>query len=258
MKLMPAVKNVHVGLVFLLSLAAISCYAAPKQNSSDLTLKWYDGLILGDIFDPQIPSDSKQNLKKQLSANWGVTVDLVSPAKQSEHHSVKSCDDFFKAQMHHWEPVNAYETGSYMMMGMLCHAVKIISSGSDAKMSFIGQYKLSKNITDEFPPQFANIISTEERKRIFSNKKITTWKSAASIKSITVENDHKAVVKEAGSTQEVDLLAQGDFNSDGIADILVMVGNTVDEGSYSSTELYLLTKPKQQNLFVLLKQYPIY
>lgn len=236
----------------------ISCFAGPEKSTDVLKLRWFDGLSLGQMLGTEIASDSKANLTKQLSANWYDSFDLHNPLNASDKKSIKNCMEFFSAAENHLQPVNEKDALPYMELGMMCQAVQTIIMGKDAKRSYIGPFKMDKTIVDTFPPQLANIISTEERKRILNDKKVTSLGKAVKIESIQIENDKKATIKEHGGSQEIELLGQGDFNGDGIADLLVLVRDSVDEGTFGSVELFALTKRRDEASFELLKQYTVY
>ena len=236
----------------------ISCFAAPEKPIEELKLKWFGGLSLGQMLETEIASDSIDNLKKQLTTNWYDSFALYNPSTPTDKKSIKTCTEFFSSAESHLQPVDEKDALPYMELGMMCHAVKTVTMGKNAKRSYIGQFKMDKSIVDTFPPQLANIISTEERKRILSNKKITSLGKAEKVESIQIENDKKVTIKEQGGSQEIELLAQGDFNDDGIADLLFLVRNSVDEGTFGSVELFALTKRRDETSFELLKQYAVY
>ena len=58
-----------------------------------------------------------------------------------------------------------------------------------------------------------------------------------------------------GGTQELALVAKGDFNGDGIEDMLITSRDSVEGGSYRAIRLFLLTRISASSAITVLREY---
>ena len=94
-----------------------------------------------------------------------------------------------------------------------------------------------------------------EYSRIMKNPSIKSLNDVYKITKVERKDKTNAVYKHKGGEQDITLVGKGDFNNDGILDILLVVQNDVAGGSFSSTHLYALTKTEPGDGYVLLKEY---
>jgi hypothetical protein len=62
-------------------------------------------------------------------------------------------------------------------------------------------------------------------------------------------------VDNSGGSQRLNIRAKGDYNGDGIEDMLLSTSNTVEGGSYHSVDYFILTRLSSEAPFTLLKQW---
>jgi len=198
--------------------------------------------------------DEKRALADQLSMTWGAGVSVVN-TESAKATKVTNCQQFFSAESKGMEPVNAFEFFPYRTIGLQCIAISLLSTMNNASKSYLGDFSLDLSLTKQLPTEFAFIISSTEEKDIRENSKLSRWSDVYNIESVESLNKEKAVYKVLGGDQELTVLARGDFNHDNIEDILVRLTNTVTEGSYTSTRLFLLTKLGLEGEIRLLKAY---
>ncbi len=246
-------------LLFSLFIGTVvtSCYAGveDRTTTSNLQLVWYPGLMLDKMLKQTLPTKTRQDIGDLLKAEWYDSFELVNPKSASNRKSVKTCLEFFKAAENKLEPVNPRDAIPYMELGMMCYAANAVYTGKNASKTYYGDFKFDKSIVDTFPPDLANIVSVEDRKKILANKKITSWSQAGKIQSIKIVNEKKAIIRGKGESQEIELIAKGDFNNDSIVDFIVLLRNNVDEGSFGSVELFVLTKVEGSKKYKLVKEF---
>ncbi|TMO40552.1 hypothetical protein, partial [Pseudoalteromonas ruthenica] len=70
-----------------------------------------------------------------------------------------------------------------------------------------------------------------------------------------VSEDQGVYYDTYGSIQRLTLMAQGDYNGDGIEDAIFYMENGVDGGSYSSVNTYIVTRLQQGAPITLLAKW---
>ena len=128
----------------------------------------------------------------------------------------------------------------------MCQAAKVIIEAKPSKLSLLDDLKFDKQLPNKLPKQIAMVISITESKRVNANSKLVSWGDVNKIKNVDVINNFKAVYHHQGSTQEIELMAKGDFNNDGIEDMLISSRDSVVGGSYNALRVYQITKLTHQ------------
>jgi|SRR5690554_3798432 len=108
--------------------------------------------------------------------------------------------------------------------------------------SFVRELPFDKKLAQLLPHQIAGVISTEEKKRLDANSEVRVWSDIETIESVNQLEADVFNFKTAGATHRLKRLALGDVNGDGIEDFMIRDDVTVDEGSYSSSRLFVFTK----------------
>ena len=78
----------------------------------------------------------------------------------------------------------------------------------------------------------------------FKNKRGVPLTDFEDIERVEVTNEDKLIVWTPGWWVKMSLVARGDFNSDGLDDILLVSHGGATEGTYGAADLYVLTRDK--------------
>lgn len=135
----------------------------------------------------------------------------------------------------------------------VCMTWKTMADFKASKQSFLGSIELNKAFANIMPPQLALVISRDDERRL---AKSASWEDMSQIKDVEKLNNEQAIfVDSTGGRQKITLMAKGDYNGDGIEDVLFYMENSVEGGSYSSVYAYVLTRLSSDAPFTLLKQW---
>ena len=141
-----------------------------------------------------------------------------------------------------------------MEIALLCQATRPIVNAEPASKS--GPLKLSfdESLPARPPAAVAMVISTSERNRMLENQAIKTWTQVNQIESVSTDSAYHAKYKHSGGTQELALVASGDFNHDGVEDFLISSRDSVENGSYSAIRMFIITSNPGDSHFELLDE----
>ncbi|MBH0059394.1 hypothetical protein I6F65_20865 [Pseudoalteromonas sp. SWXJZ94C] len=105
----------------------------------------------------------------------------------------------------------------------------------------------------KMPPELSLIISNDDERRL---AKASSWEEMSHIKKVEPVNDDQAIYYDnSGGIQRLTIMAKGDYNQDGIEDIVLHMANAVERGSYSSSYGYVLTRLTADAPYTLIKQF---
>ncbi len=243
----------------LLTVATVGTHANTTESAEGHKLTWYPTFGLGNLLNQELPSNTRVNIAQLLKAKWYGTFDVSAFKKSGSERQVKNCEEFFIALDKDMKTVKGYELYYYTYLGLQCHTARAILEGKDAKRSYLTDFKFDESVIDVFPPDLADLVSEEMIKKVRNNKDINTLSKAlrqiSQLASIQVENEHEVVVRAIGGQKIIKLLAKGDFNNDGFEDIIVQTKNSIVQGTYKSTSLFLLTRKNTNPMFELVKEY---
>ncbi len=122
-----------------------------------------------------------------------------------------------------------------------------------SKRSYISKFKLDDSFPSLAPSALAFVISNESAEKV---KALSTWDEVDRIQRTQVASPVRAEYFDAtDGFQVITIMAKGDYNADGIEDIVIEKENSVLSGSYSSSHGYVLTRMPDQALFTVLAEW---
>lgn len=230
-----------------------------------LTLTVNNGVIASERIQPQyldskranlffareIAQPSKENMQLRNSLDWGYELELRRAS--DEEKLVSNCHDLATAYVMGFTAAKAYEYGAFKAYLTQCQTWSEIAKLIASERSFISDFKLDDSFPKFAPSVLAFVISDESAEKA---KKLSTWDEADHIQRTQVISEVKAEYFDAtDGFQVITVVAKGDYNADGIEDMVVKKENSVLSGSYSSSHGYVLTRMSEQALFTVLAEW---
>ena len=126
-----------------------------------------------------------------------------------------------------------------------CLVLQQLWSAKPARASYLHEVRWDARVLPLLPPQLAITVSAEsERAAGAAAGRGQTWRdfdpSAAA--QAGAPRPDEIVVTGKGFVERLILWGRGDFNGDGLEDLLVQSLDTLTEGTYRNTRLFVLTR----------------
>lgn len=161
---------------------------------------------------------------------------------------VTTCQEYFELKNKGYSAETTYEITMESWFINACVPLKLLKQVKPSRITFLEDATFTKNSLETLPLDLVLILSPEEEAKLKSAKaRQLTLKQFIPDIYIEKTEKHQIVLKskETGTTS-INLIAMGDFNTDGIEDVLVYVSHYVShyvsQGSYRDFKVLVLTK----------------
>lgn len=236
-------------------LLTVTACANTAQNTNRIPVTVYSGMQLGSLLNEVNTSTNVDDIKAMLNKDWYSAVNVKSSKQANATYSIKNCAEYFKLADKLLTTVKENENSAFVEFGLMCHSAKVIVDAKPSKLTFLSDLTFDKTLPEKLPKQIAMVISTTESKKINENASLLNWSDVNKITKVDVINEFKAIYHQQGSTQEIELVAKGDFNADGIEDVLVSSRDSVAGGSYGALRMLYFTKQSKESTYVMGKEF---
>lgn len=246
-------------IMFLSSLIAAwsQNISAGQRGTSLYPVEWYEELPMFITFEKPIKTSEIKNIGDLLSEKWytGIHVYKGMNSPGEKEKVISNCLEYLAIRGQGYSVTPERSASAFMGRAMRCSAIEALANAKPAKISNLSDFALDESLPSKLPKQMAFIASTTEYNRIMKNSSIKTLTDVHKVTKVEMKDKTNAIYKHKGGEQDITLVGKGDFNDDGILDLLLIVQNDVSGGSFSSTHLYALTKMAPKGDYVLLKEY---
>jgi hypothetical protein len=124
-----------------------------------------------------------------------------------------------------------------------CFILRELQHATRATSSHVAELKWDDHILSLLPPQLAINVSAESlRKAKVAATRGQSWPDFDKSATASTDGPDQIVVQGDGFRERLILWGRGDFNGDGVEDLLVQSLDTLTEGTYRNTRLFILTR----------------
>lgn len=194
------------------------------------------------------------SLKTLASASWESPIDVIF-GHAKERGQIGSCDQYFALRSPDVQPLAPSEFPLYRGLILMCEAAGSLALAVASRQSFLTSFKLNQTSPRELPKQFALAVSAEEKQRIFDDPAIRVWADVNDITEFVFQTANRALYRQIGAEQVVELVGRGDLDGDGVEDILVLVSDSLLGGTYRSLRLLAITRLAGDEDITLLREF---
>ncbi len=124
-----------------------------------------------------------------------------------------------------------------------CAILQELRGARPANSSFVAGLKWDESILPLLPPQLAINVSNENIRAAGAAAKANkSWADTDKTATASTDAPDRVIVKGQGFIVRLILWGRGDLNGDGVQDLLVQTLDTLTEGTYRYTRLFILTR----------------
>ncbi len=234
----------------MLQLACATCLDATGAG-----IKWYSEMSLGDVQQPTV-----DKWRTSLSERWLLGGDpvILSTVRGGKPLVIDRCTRLFAAVE---SGLTAWGADQAIFDGWMvkCDAVRSLIGATAPKQDFLGDFTLDERGIKALPVGVAFQISRDDERKVASIKStggsLGDYLGSVTLKALGKPEDRRMIVHDdSGASQLLSVLAEGDFDHDGINDLLISSNNSMTGGSYHAAHLYIVSRLSAGGPLVLRKQ----
>lgn len=230
-----------VALCVALLVGPTAC-GTSKAPRTGYDVEWIEG---GDA----APA-TRESMERRLSQPWPDEEAVRGEAAGEEQPPVMlgSCRDYLDVADQQVRPVEGGGGGLafsiFQARVLSCEAMALTLAAQPAVVSHLRGLVFDETLPDQLPWEVAMIISSAEAGRIATGRPQATWREALfePLTGFSSCGTYCGHYSDPGSEQAVSLVARGDFDGDGIEDVLLGSYDAATGGSYRTTRMLLLTR----------------
>ncbi|MDA7747067.1 hypothetical protein N8878_07035 [Psychromonas sp.] len=190
------------------------------------------------FFDNALILTSASDFSSALDKRWDYPVELKHETQNNS--SVSSCQQLKQSIKNGFTAAKNYEYSFVKAQSAICSTWEQQSHFAPSRVSYLNTLKLDESFANQAPTALALTISDEQKVKA---KTASSWNDFSKIIKVISNSDTQSTYyDQTGGIQRLSLMAKGDYNGDGIEDCLLFMENSVEGGSYSSTEVYIITR----------------
>ena len=235
----------------LLALTIIPLTACANIEVNDIAPTYNLKSNTRGLFIDPVTSDSLEQVNTLLNKQWYFTKVLTLDGKPDM--DVNSCKTLLKAANENYKTTNYQAESILKDFKKTCSTWRDMGQLTPSNKSFLSSFKHSLALPKQMPPELALIISNDDERRL---AKASSWDEMSHIQKIVPVNDAQAIYYDnSGGIQRLTIMAKGDYNQDGIEDMVLYIENSVEGGDYYSSYNYIVTQLTADAPYTLIKQF---
>ncbi len=211
-------------------------------DKTEIPATWYSGYKMPQLLEKNIEAKSIDDIKLLVNSKWYTEFTIVNPAAPDTKYTVNTCSSIPDGNIQKLYTIPERSNSAFMDITAMCQATSYILKGKASTQTFLNNLVFDKSLPDKLPKRIAMVTSVTEYRKLFNDKNIKYWSQVLEITGIDINGAGHATYQTNGGAQELELVAKGDFNGDKIEDILLTSRDSVEDGSYSATRLFMFTK----------------
>lgn len=220
------------------------CSHSETTNNAALEPHWTDAFSMPDLLAEVPVLTGMDDLQALLDQAWYAAIDVQHTANP-EVRSLNTCKDYFANRTPELRALREYGQSAFAELQMACEATRLLLAARTSTESFLPSSVLDENTPQRFPKEFALVTSASEREKLMADPKLAVWGDVDEIVEVDKKSAHEVRYTAAdGGEQTLSELGRGDFNQDGVEDVLVRSHDSVQGGSYANVRLFVLSANK--------------
>lgn len=201
---------------------------------------------------------TREGIERGLADAWPDAMEVRSgkAAGDTPPITLGSCQDYLDVADRQVRPYHAPspDHAIFQARALDCQARVLALAARPAAVSHLRTLAFDETLPDQLPWQVAMILSGAEADRIAAERPRATWREALFAPLAGFSSCGAYCVSYSGEAQTVSLVARGDFDGDGVEDMLLWSHEAAVGGSYRATRMFLLTRRTPEGQVELIRE----
>ena len=226
-----------------------SPYPGMVCGNADCSIRWAEELGLESLEEARDKLDSTFDFDcftLRLTESYDVVIDS---------QDVCTCNNLVKYAILQYSTGPRHELERMIYVLYECIAIHYLTSVNPAKHDYISHFSLDIHSPNILSPRFG--VLWGEEKRAIAEKQGKSWIEYDKDLQIEMDNETLKVTGDAYCSY-LDEYARGDFDGDGLQDVLIKVSVDYIEGHGCEQRLFLVTKKSENEDIEITKMHEYY
>jgi len=231
--------NSSVFLTLFLSFF-VGCSVDQGAKEEAYPVSWYAGFTMPDLLAGDVAVERRDEVSALLGKKWYASIDVINTRSEDES-TFSSCEEYLREATPETRALREYEMNAFVELVVMCRATELLSTAENPGTSYIPEDVLAVSSPDRFPSELAFETSRTESEKNRGDPEVRYWGDINNIDRVDILSATVVDFYTDSGVQRVELVARGDFNGDGVEDIILTSRDSVDGGSYQHLRLFVLS-----------------
>lgn len=225
--------------------------AHPVSQPAAVTIS--SGYVLPTLLAEPMAKVDATMLPDLLKRKWYAEFNVYEESQPKTTFTLSNCEQYLSHSKQKLWTVVEKENAPFMELAVMCRATQAMLAAKKVEKSFLQDIQFDPTLPDKLPAKFAMVISLAEQQRLAADTSKKLWRDVLKITKTEITGEKHAKYSHDGGMQELEQVARGDFNGDGIEDMLITSRDSVEGGSYSAIRLFMVTKKSEAGAVELIE-----
>ena len=139
---------------------------------------------------------------------------------------------------------------AFLELSVMCRSVAVLLNAQESRQSNIPNHFINQDLPEKFPWAVALQTSVTETKKKSLEGAGKYWGDLNNVTYRPISEGKVRYLSQSG-TQTIEEIGRGDFNHDGLEDVLVTSRDAVTGGSYFNLRLFALSVDRKGQWFLV-------
>jgi len=220
--------------------------SAKGGNETLCPVRWTSEIKIKDLNELDSLFDKPVDMSRACE---DCSLELTDEKDENKKVKITTCKQYFDPEYEKFYACTTYDITMESWFKLDCNTLKFLKNSIPSKVSYLSDFVLSKDAIRYLPAELVNwgcVGSEEECNKIGSK----TLKDLGSELKVKVEDKFNLDIEYDDTANTIKLLAWGDFNHDGIEDVLLYITHHYIGGSGRSYKSVVLTRLEKEGKLI--------
>lgn len=229
----------------LLSNFALAKERAKGYNHTLYPVRWTSEVKIKDLSEIDLLFDKPVNMSRACE---DCSLELTDDKDESKKVKIVTCKQYFDSRHNNFYARTTYDMSMESWFILDCNTLNFLKNSIPSKVSYLNDFVLLKDTIRYLPAKLISwgCVGSEECNKM-NSKMLEDLGAELKIK---VEDKFNLGLEYDGTANTITLLAWGDFNHDGIEDILLNVTHHYMGGTGRAYDSVILTRLEKDGKLV--------